>query len=1289
MARFFITLYHFFKRHKGLLYLSLLLWTGAMIYCASQVKFEENVTSFFPKKDKNDYTSLVFDNLKIKDKIIVMFSMRDTAAGMDIDKLASCADDYANALSEADGGKHIKHVLKGIDNNAIGNVNKFVYKNIPLFLTDEDYLRFDSLTTTQGIAASMEQSYLRLLSPIGMATKQNIMTDPIGLSANALRLLQDVQVDAQYSLAGDHIFSADGSTLLLFVTPTYGSGQTGENSLLIDLIEQLQTDFEKTYPDIKIEYFGGPSVGVYNARQIKQDTLITLSVALLIIVVFILLVFKRKVSILLMLPTVAFGALFALTVIYFTQDSISSIAIGIGSIVMGISLSYSIHMLAHQNHVTSVEQLIAELAMPLTIGSFTTVGAFFALIFTSSDLLHDFGLFASMTLVGTTLFCLIYLPHFLKGEAQIKQNDLLRLIERINAYPYERNKILLFAILLLTIACAFLSQRVSFDSDMMSLSFEPKHLKNSEEKLNGLFDADRQNIVFVSVGKDFDEATAVYARTNARLRQMQADSLIFNVASAENFFIPAAEQQQRLEKWNNYWTTEKRRRVTQAVNEAAANYHFKDNAFDFFEAWLNCRFTPCHYDDIIADGSEGNLFAQWYEATPEISMLISQVSLPAKNKETVYAAFHDDSNVVIFDRSYFTNQWVEAVNNDFNYILFVSSALIFLALLISYGRLELTLISFLPMCISWIIIVGLMGLLGIRFNIVNIILSTFIFGIGDDFSIFIMDGLQNKYARGNKLLNSHKTAIFFSAFTTVVGMGAMVFALHPALQSISLISIIGMIAVVLVAFTIEPVIFNLFIAAPTAKGYPPFTLWNMAGTIFMFLEFLIGCLLLMLLMLMLAFVPIPHSRKQFCVSFCAHKLCKLLRWSFRGKCVTEGITNETFKKPAVIIANHASFIDIPLMLSLSPRIVMVTNKWVYNSPVFGAIVRYLGFYYTGDGYEAGVKKLRRKVDDGYSVVVFPEGTRSLDGRLRRFHKGAFYLAEALNLDILPLLFYGTHKALPKQQPLQINATTLVIKTMPRIAIGNPTYGCDYRERTKLVARYYRQEYDNLCRRFDTPDNPYFYNRLVRNFIYKGPVTEWYTRIKVKMEHNYRIFDKLIPRTASITDIGCGYGYLGYMLSMYAPDRHILGIDYDEDKIAVAQNGFAKGKNLRFECADSMQYDLPASDVFVLNDMLHYMNPVEQELLLTRCASLLNDKGMIIVRDGNASDKKHGVTRLTEIFSTRIFRFNKTVESLCFITHDQMQAIADRCGLLMETYKNDRYTSNTIYILKRCASTMLS
>ena len=62
-----------------------------------------------------------------------------------------------------------------------------------------------------------------------------------------------------------------------------------------------------------------------------------------------------------------------------------------------------------------------------------------------------------------------------------------------------------------------------------------------------------------------------------------------------------------------------------------------------------------------------------------------------------------------------------------------------------------------------------------------------------------------------------------------------------------------------------------------------------------------------------------------------------------------------------------------------------------------------------------------------------------------------------------------------------------------------------------------------------------------------------------------------------------------MLSLLSDDRNILGIDYDEDKIAVAQHGWLRGDRLQFRHGNALEYPLPESDVFILNDMLHYMS----------------------------------------------------------------------------------------------------
>ena len=138
--------------------------------------------------------------------------------------------------------------------------------------------------------------------------------------------------------------------------------------------------------------------------------------------------------------------------------------------------------------------------------------------------------------------------------------------------------------------------------------------------------------------------------------------------------------------------------------------------------------------------------------------------------------------------------------------------------------------SLLPMAVGWVIILGLMAMLGIEFNIVTIILSTFIFGIGDDFSIFIMDGLLSEYKTGRRMLDTHKTAIFFSAFTVVVGLGALIFARHPALHSLALISLFGIVAVVLVSYTVQPVLFRMLVSSQTEKGGAPYTLGSLINT---------------------------------------------------------------------------------------------------------------------------------------------------------------------------------------------------------------------------------------------------------------------------------------------------------------------------------------------------------------------------------------------------------------------------------------------------------------------------
>lgn len=124
-------------------------------------------------------------------------------------------------------------------------------------------------------------------------------------------------------------------------------------------------------------------------------------------------------------------------------------------------------------------------------------------------------------------------------------------------------------------------------------------------------------------------------------------------------------------------------------------------------------------------------------------------------------------------------------------------------------------------------------------------------------------------------------------------------------------------------------------------------------------------------------------------------------------------TGETFERPAVIVSNHQSHLDLMCLMMLTPRLVILTNDWVWRNPFYGYIIRRAGYFPVSSGIAPTEAHLRPLVARGYSVVVFPEGTRSPSCRIMRFHQGAFSLAARLGIDVLPVTLHGPGRVLPK------------------------------------------------------------------------------------------------------------------------------------------------------------------------------------------------------------------------------------------------------------------------------------
>jgi 1-acyl-sn-glycerol-3-phosphate acyltransferase len=586
------------------------------------------------------------------------------------------------------------------------------------------------------------------------------------------------------------------------------------------------------------------------------------------------------------------------------------------------------------------------------------------------------------------------------------------------------------------------------------------------------------------------------------------------------------------------------------------------------------------------------------------------------------------------------------------------------------------------MFFSWLITLGFMGLTGIEFNIFNIIISSFIFGLGVDYSILMMRGLLYEYKYGKNELATYKVAIFLSSVTTLIGVAALFFAKHPALHSMALIAVVGIISVVMVAYTFQPLLSNWILLDRAKKMTFPVTARIFVKTIVTWGNIVTIAVIMMIAgTFIFTFFPVSKQKKQYLFHKLFSWLCRgYIAFTFPVKRKIYNPHGENFIKPSVIISNHQSLIETPAFLRLYPKILILTGDWIYKNPVFGPIARMAGYINAESGIDSVLDKLKEMVEEGYSILIFPEAHRSIDGNIQRFHRGAFYLSEQLKLDILPILVFGSGDFLGRGW-FWGRPNALYMRILPRISPDDPAFGNTVSEKTRKFRRFYIEKYSHFKSEHGTGD--YYRRKLMLNYVFKGPVLEWYVRIKMKLEKNYTVYHERLPKQGEILDIGCGYGVIAYMLAFTSEERHITAIDHDEEKIEVAKHCFSKTGNLQFISGDIGQFTFEKKDAFLLSDVLHYLPEESQEKLIRQCIANLRDNGVILIRDANSEMKKrHKRTKLTEFFSTRM-GFNKTMDSshsLYFTSTERIEKIVSGCGMQMEIIDNKKVTSNLFYLI---------
>ncbi|UWX60207.1 MMPL family transporter [Chryseobacterium oranimense] len=1154
MHRFFIFLYYLISKNRVL---SAIIALGIAVICgffASKINFEEDINQIIPKNEKSDLTAKVLKQLNFSDKIIVIIENRSREDGF---LLSETADTFLEKIEPLK--KYIGAVQGKVNDSEISETFDFVSQNLPLFLDENDYQEIERKLQKDSIAKQVENNYVSLVSPTSLVTKDFIKKDPLGITYLGIKKLNALNISKDFKLEDNYIVTKDGKNLLLFIDPKNKSNDTKGNEAFVNQLNQIKDDINKQFKGkTELSYFGSPVIAVANAQQIKKDIQNTVMISMTVLLILLMYYFRNFFTpVIVFLPT-AFSVLLALLILYFIKDKISAISLSVGAILIGITIDYALHILTHYKHNNNIEELYKEITQPIVLSSATTAVSFLCLVFVRSEALKDLGLFAAITVILSSITALIIVPQLYTPKEKDDAHST-NFIDMIGSYPYEKSKPLIIGCSIIIIACLFGFRHVGFNEDIGDLNYIPKELKISEAKLQKLSDITSKSIYTISYGDSEEKALTRNTRLSSFLEKEKQEGKILSYNSLGNVVLSEKDQKQRIEVWNQFWSGDKKNRTVSELVNSGNQFGFNNTAFDNFNEILNKNYSTLSLSDY--EKIKALQISEFLSNENGFYTVSNVVKVDEKKRDAFIKDVEKNHDALAIDRQQMNENFLGLLKRDFGTLINYSLLAIVLTIIVFFRNFELTVLTMFPIVLTGIVTAGILYFLGLELNIFSTVVCTLVFGVGDDFSIFLTKAMQKEHTTGKNELPTYRTSIILAVFTTVLSIGSLIFAKHPALHSLALVALIGMFSVIIITSTLYPFWFRLLITNRAKKGLSPITFRLLLRSVISFFYYGLGGFVFSLIGSM--FIKRSKGKTLDIIKLILAKfLTSVLHTTpFVKKRVIKNPA-EDFSRPAVIIANHTSFLDTLAIAMATHKIIYLVNDWVYESPVFGRLVKALGFFPVSQGIENGMEKLKEKIDQGYSLVVFPEAERSYTNDVKRFHKGAFYLAEEFGLDILPLYIHGNSEVLPKGDFI-IYDGSITVKVGERISKDDASLGKNYSERTKKINAYFRDQFAEL--RNELEDENYFRKKLFLSYLYKD--SEVVKEVKDDFNANKSVYfelNKHIPKDASILHIADDFGQKDILLTLYQAERRIFSfIKNDERRETARQTYLVKRRKLNY------------------------------------------------------------------------------------------------------------------------------
>ncbi len=778
-------------------------WLGVVLLVAvilfaigfARITIDTDIVESLPTGDPVIADAIyIFKNHPVKDRIAIDIGIDD----QDPDRLVAIARQVEQSLKRSGLFAQV-----GLDDtrDAIAELVYHIADHLPRLFTAADLEEnVRPRLSPENIRREMEQAVNALYGMDGIGQAALISKDPLGLRNPLLASLSRLMPATTGRIHRGRLISADGKHSLVLATPRHSGTDTRYAARITTLMENIAADLKTAGHRVRLTPVGAYRAALDNETIIRRDVGRALIGATIGIALLLLLAFSRPlIGLMALVPALA-GTILAFFVFALINDHISIMVLGFGGAIISITVDHGIAYLLFVDSAGEItgEGASREIRAIGLLAALTSVGAFAMLGISGFPVFQQLGLFTALGIGFSFLFVHTVFPRIFPGRpgrAPVKPRILNRLVDRCASFgkPAAIGAILLAGVMPFCF-------NLQFNTNLSAMNSMSRATLEADTLMQKVWGNIFSQVHLLVEAKNLGELQQKNDRLLSLLETEEAAGRSTGGFTASRFFPGPERAGDNLTAWKQFWNPERTAAVRVAIAAEGARLGFTGRAFDPFFHTLRptageapAPIPPGLYPLLgISVNTDGTQYRQVTGMRP----------LADYAGDRMYARL--GTFVKIFDPTLFSERLGKLLSDTFVKMLLIIGISVIILLLIFLADPGLTVLALLPLLFSFNCTLGTLGLLGRPLDIPALMLAIIIFGMGVDYSLFMVRAYQRYQDFRHALFGLTRMAIFMAAVSTLIGFAVICGAEHNTLKSAGIVSFLGIGYCLVGAFLILP-----------------------------------------------------------------------------------------------------------------------------------------------------------------------------------------------------------------------------------------------------------------------------------------------------------------------------------------------------------------------------------------------------------------------------------------------------------------------------------------------------